>query len=69
MHQPQSSDDLCEFARYPAHAGSKSEYLKRIADASIASHTPINAFLDMPILLFYDCVAAIHEVFEARKKK
>lgn len=35
----------------------------------MASHTPINAFMDMPIMLFNDFVHAIRTVIEQRGKK
>ena len=35
----------------------------------MASRTPIKAFMDMPVSLFYDFVRAISEVIKARNKK
>ena len=35
----------------------------------MASHTPINAFMDMPIKMFNEFVNAIHSVLEQRKKR
>ena len=35
----------------------------------MASHTPINVFMDMTISLFYEFVNAIHTVIQARNEK
>lgn len=35
----------------------------------MASHTPINVFMDMSIKMFNDFIHAIHTVIESRKKK
>lgn len=35
----------------------------------MASHTPINAFMDMTISMFNEFVHAIHTVIQARNKK
>lgn len=35
----------------------------------MASHTPINVFMDMTILLFYDFTHAIKSVLESKNKK
>lgn len=35
----------------------------------MASHTPINVFMDMPIKMFHEFVHAIRTVLESRNKK
>lgn len=49
--------------------GSREEYIRRITDAAMASHTPINVFMDMSISMFNEFVHAIHTVIQARNKK
>ncbi len=40
-----------------------------MTDAAMASHTPINVFMDMPIRMFNEFVNAIRAVIESRNKK
>lgn len=40
-----------------------------MTDASMASHTPINVFMDMSISMFYDFIHAIQSVIESRNNK
>jgi len=43
-----------------------------IADAAIASHTPMTAFLDLPIMRFYDfreAIITIMKKIHPKKKK
>lgn len=49
--------------------GGKEQFLKQIAQASLASRTPVNVFMDMSIQRFIDFTAAIAQTLHEMRTK
>lgn len=47
----------------------KGSFLTEVVYASLASHTPVNAFMDMTVTRFYDFTAAIGKALEQTRTK
>lgn len=49
--------------------GGKTQFLKRIVDASLATRTPVDTFMGMTLARFYDFAEAIAQVLKEMRSK